>query len=786
MKKLVPILFVFVLFSFSLRAQVHTAVATPNIICDGEAVQLSLITSGAQDSANFNNGTLPAGWVSTNQIMFNNPCNPTANGTIYCWMGNASAEPRNVVTIQYDMSPGGCQLEFFMKYGNDTPSSTTCEDPDLTAEGVHLQYSTNGGALWTDFPNGYWTPVSGSSGPLYSWNYYIRPLPAPANTTTTSFRWAQVTTSGPNFDHWGLDECKIVCPWSPVEPHLILWSNGATGATPPPVYPNVTTVYTAMVIDTIQNDTSFTSVTVTVKPLPAADAGPDATICKGDDITLTASGGTTYVWSTVPPQNTATINVTPTASTVYHVTVTLNGCSAADSVYVQYDPIVSLPNDTIINIGANINLDAGPMFATYLWSDGSSGQYLNVSTTGVYWVQTISAGGCISSDTIQIWIGYTLKGDFTYANSLMTGMNNTKVVLKELPTSKVDSIILGVTGAYQYDNLWNATYNLIPTITKLWGGINSTDALAMMKHFVGLIYLHGIYLQAGDVDMTGYVNSADALMTQKRYIGMITSFPSGNWTWEDNDINIFGLGDVNGSYTPPLTKQQPKLNLISHNDLTIGSFQSFEMPFAVNEELEIGAISLALDYPSEYLVVEDVKLGNGESNNLLYAESNGELRISWFNLSTMDLQANEPMLIIKFKSKDLTGVNSDKLEFIAKGSSELADTDAEVIENVNIYIPKLSVIDSPDQYSLSHNFPNPFESVTEIEYSLKNAGNVNLKVFNVLGEEISELISEYKEAGNYKIKFDGSNLTEGIYFYEITVTGNNEDFTQSRMMVISR
>ena len=379
----------------------------------------------------------------------------------------------------------------------------------------------------------------------------------------------------------------------------------------------------------------------------------------------------------------------------------------------------------------------------------------------------------------------------------MTGMNNTKVVLKALPVSKVDSIVLGVTGAYQYNNLWNATYNLVPTITKPWGGINSTDALAVMKHFVGLIYLNGIHLKAGDVDNTGYVNSADALMTQKRYIGMITSFPAGDWTWEEDDVVLYGInvdysfqalcfGDVNGSYNPPLTKQAPKLELIHHNDLTIESFQSFEMPFAISEDLEVGAISLALDFPSEYMVVEDVRLGNGESNGLLFAENNGELRISWCNLAPLSLQANEPILLVTFKAKDLSGVNAGQLEFTANATSELANADAVAIENVDLYIPKLGVVDSPDQYSLSHNFPNPFETITEIEYSLKNSGNVTLKVFNVLGEEISELISEYQDAGIYKIKFDGSNLSEGIYFYKISVQANDNDFSQSRMMVISR
>ena len=87
MRKILSVLFVFGMLSFTLSAQVHTATATPDTTCAGELVQLELITGGAQDSATFNNGSLPIGWTSTNQVMFNNPCNPTANGTIYCWMG---------------------------------------------------------------------------------------------------------------------------------------------------------------------------------------------------------------------------------------------------------------------------------------------------------------------------------------------------------------------------------------------------------------------------------------------------------------------------------------------------------------------------------------------------------------------------------------------------------------------------------------------------------------------------------------------------------------------------
>lgn len=456
--------------------------------------------------------------------------------------------------------------------------------------------------------------------------------------------------------------------------------------------------------------------------------------------------------------------------------------------------LINLGNDTTINIGASINLNAGSTLASYLWSDGSSGQNLIVSSSGMYWVQVTPNVGCIGSDTIIISVGYTLNGKLTYANVAMTGMNNTKVILKELTNNKVDSVVLAVDGVFQYNNLWNASYFLDPVITKPWGGGNSTDALAIMKHFVGLNYLYGIYLNAADVDMSTYVNSADALMAQKRYVGMTSSFPAGDWTWEDNNITIYGsnvnhdfqalcFGDVNGSYIPPLVKQTPKITLISQNDMAIRSFHSFVMPFVVNKEMDVGAISLTLDYPSEYMSIEDVKLRNGESNGLLYAENNGELRISWYNLSSLNLQTNETLLLIRFKAKDLRSVNSDKLNFVAKGSSELADSDAKVIENVNIYIPKLSVINSPEEYTLSYNFPNPFETITGIEYTLKKAGFVHLTVFNVLGEEISVLVSDHQDAGNYKVKFDGSNLPEGVCFYKITVTANGDVFSQSSKMV---
>lgn len=236
------------------------------------------------------------------------------------------------------------------------------------------------------------------------------------------------------------------------------------------------------------------------------------------------------------------------------------GCGNT-TINVMPFPVVNLGNDTTISIGATINLTAPSGPYLYLWSDGSTASYIPVNTAGIYWVQVTSSAGCISSDTIVIGIGYSISGKFAYANIPMTGMNNTMIYLKEINGVLIDSITLGATGEYQFNNLWNSSYIVEPVITKPWGGVNSTDALAIMRHFVGLNYLNGIYLKAADVDMTAYVNSSDALMVQKRFLGMINSFPAGDWVFETDTIIINGIniiynfqalcnGDVNGSYIP--------------------------------------------------------------------------------------------------------------------------------------------------------------------------------------------------------------------------------------------
>jgi hypothetical protein len=89
-------------------------------------------------------------------------------------------------------------------------------------------------------------------------------------------------------------------------------------------------------------------------------------------------------------------------------------------------------------------------------------------------------------------------------------------------------------------------------------------------------------------------------------------------------------------------------------------------------------------------------------------------------------------------------------------------------------------INLPTQYSLNQNYPNPFNPATTISYSLPKAGDVNLKIFNVLGQEVKSLVNQFQNVGTYTVTFDASSLPSGVYFYSL----NADNFSQVKKMML--
>ena len=76
----------------------------------------------------------------------------------------------------------------------------------------------------------------------------------------------------------------------------------------------------------------------------------------------------------------------------------------------------------------------------------------------------------------------------------------------------------------------------------------------------------------------------------------------------------------------------------------------------------------------------------------------------------------------------------------------------------------------PTDFSIS-NYPNPFNPETTINYTLPESGNIQVKIFDVLGRELKTLVNEFSASGSHSVKWDGSNYSSGIYFCSITFKG---------------
>ena len=86
----------------------------------------------------------------------------------------------------------------------------------------------------------------------------------------------------------------------------------------------------------------------------------------------------------------------------------------------------------------------------------------------------------------------------------------------------------------------------------------------------------------------------------------------------------------------------------------------------------------------------------------------------------------------------------------------------------------------PIEFSVAQNYPNPFNPVTTIKYLIPHRSNVSLKIYDIIGNEIAELVNEEQEVGYYNAEFNASKFSSGVYFYQLQAG----DFIQTKKMLL--
>jgi gliding motility-associated-like protein len=414
MLKRIVVFTVFTVFAgLAASAQCDVRIHVPTkTICLGDTIPMEAKGGcGIAFFADFNDSTMQGLVSNTNQVI-GTPCSSSPDSTYYLWMGT-NAGQNLIYTPQLNLSAGGFYVTFEMKYGEDGASGI-CDGPSALSEAVHLQYSVNNGATWTDIQ--YWDPNGGHDPNLINWKFYSVSLPPAAQTANTRFRWTQLSSLPASSACWGIDNIII----RKNVPTQYVWSTGHYGSIHPPVSPLNTTKY--YVTATSGSNSSVDSVTIVVLPRPTGDFVIKGPLCKNKFINFvyTGNGDSTalYHWTFDFAAQQLDTNK-KNASALYNksgqytatLMVTQGTCSSVpNSKSFTVVPLISFYITTSQGcepLEVTFTGNVEPKNASYFWDfhDGSTDTAVNVTHTyqkaGDYGLTLIAVtdSGCV--DTVD-------------------------------------------------------------------------------------------------------------------------------------------------------------------------------------------------------------------------------------------------------------------------------------------------------------------------------------------------------------------------------------------------
>jgi hypothetical protein len=423
-------------------------------------------------------------------------------------------------------------------------------------------------------------------------------------------------------------------------------------------------------------------------------------------------------------------------------------------------------------------LNAAPATGvSYVWlKDGApiNGAMLSnftASQSGNYQVIVTTANGCSdTSSTLTITVqvcGY-IAGSVNYLNQANTPMTHTQVTLLNQQQQSIGQTTTNASGGFSFSNMGNGQFQLQLSTNKPWGGVNATDALAAARHFTGLNVQTGLRLKAADVNASNNVNATDALQIGRRFTGQLGSFVAGNWAFDvpsivvNNDtvqlqLGALAYGDINGSYLPDVQLRMGNEVLLAKQGFA--EMQKMRWPIQAAQAFETGAISLVLTLPAG-IEVHGVQMP-ASSTTAEFSQKGQELRISWFSLQPMSLQAGATLFELQF-----TGTALDATAELALAAGcEIADGWAEPLQQVRLQAP---ILRDHNRMGLhASNYPNPFSSSTTLEMSLPEAGEVQLRITDSRGRLVLQWPLQQFEAGNHRLQLPSESWQDGSYHCEL-------------------
>ncbi|MFZ5980715.1 MAG: T9SS type A sorting domain-containing protein, partial [Candidatus Zixiibacteriota bacterium] len=258
-----------------------------------------------------------------------------------------------------------------------------------------------------------------------------------------------------------------------------------------------------------------------------------------------------------------------------------------------------------------------------------------------------------------------------------------------------------------------------------------------------------------------------------------------------------------------IQESPPSMDSVWVENVTGNPGQQITVDVNLYNELDLQEVSVALDYADNSLLRFDSVsiIDTRGSTAIKNVQSNSSSHLLWVVLNfgdatpltsgtgpvftmfyTIESLTRDTVLYIDSTTYFTAGNETYLLLTTANGGGKISPIFNYGEVQVDVITAVEDITDDrqlPISYELTQNYPNPFNPSTQIEFSLPEAGYVQLEVFNILGRKVRQLVNQRLSAGVHRVTFDGRSesnqpLASGIYLYRLTT----DNFTESKKMIL--
>jgi spore coat protein A, manganese oxidase len=417
-------------------------------------------------------------------------------------------------------------------------------------------------------------------------------------------------------------------------------------------------------------------------------------------------------------------------------------------------------------------------------------------------------GVTISNGALLTVNNCTVSGTLNYNNGAKDPLAGMKVTIDGKNATTDATGAFTVTGVRSGNQLVTVNPG-----TKVAGGVNATDAALVLAWALLKPTIPNVTYLAGDVNTDHSINGTDATGILKNYL-LKTPFSKPWVFWKSigsgkvyppaftvpvngqsvTGFNILALstGDFNGSYNPNGIKSaRTNVQITSVDTRNIGADQEFDLLLKAATPMEVGAVSLAINIPSDLVEVKGAYLKNTDSPITFEVQGN-QLWLGWNTVTPVSVNAESELIILRLRSTaSFTEGRVMELSAEFDPLNEIADGSLEPIKDAVLKTDKIiakAVIpgdNAGSALSLSVT-PNPVSGFATLYYSLPEDGLATIQIYNTLGEDVSTLVSKQHSRGNYSLPLDVSKMSDGIHMVTLKFRSSDKDLVTTIKFIVNK